>query len=134
VLPVYLRLHEAGLKLADIAQRYMQVTDHKPSYILITIHQPLQASSVKKPDAAAVAKLKQSPDAAQEAVAKLTQEQVLADTDVQKAKLLMDKYQPLIEKADRLKCAYPSVPFLDSLSSSSSSFTFLSHSLSFQIR
>jgi len=82
---VITKLHEAGLKLASVAQRY------------------LQASSVKKPDAKAVAKLKKSLDAAQEAVAKLTQEQVLADTDVQKAKLLMDKYQPLIEKADRLK-------------------------------
>jgi len=82
---VITKLHEAGLKLASVAQRY------------------LVASSAKKPDAKAVAKLKQSLDAAQEAVAKLTQEQVLADTDVQKAKLLMDKYQPLIEKADRLK-------------------------------
>jgi hypothetical protein len=82
---VITKLHEAGLNLAAVAQRYMA------------------ASSAKKPDAKAVAKLKASLDAAQEAVAKLTQEQVLADTDVQKAKLLMDKYQPLIEKADRLK-------------------------------
>jgi len=82
---VITRLHEAGLKLAAVASRYIQVSSAKPV------------------NAKTLASVKKSLDAAQESVAKLTQEQVLADTDVQRAKLLMDKYQPLIEKADRLK-------------------------------
>jgi hypothetical protein len=56
-----------------------------------------QASSAKKPNAQAVAKLKKSLDAAQEAVAQLTQEQVLADTDVQKVILRLQSSRSLVQ-------------------------------------
>jgi len=55
---VITRLHEAGLKLAAVASRY------------------IQASSAKTKNPKTIASLKKSLDAAQEAVAKLTQEQV----------------------------------------------------------
>ena len=90
---VITRLHEAGLKLAAVASRYIQVSSAKPV------------------NAKTLASVKKSLDAAQESVAKLTQEQVLADTDVQRAKLLMDKYVPPF-----LQCFYVAIcivpPFL----------------------
>lgn len=102
-----LRLHEAGLKLAAVAQRYMMALPPRsacppPQPPLPIIGPSLrlmlnQASSAKKPNAQAVAKLKKSLDAAQEAVAQLTQEQVLADTDVQKVKLRHHSSRTLVQ-------------------------------------
>lgn len=75
-------IHQAGVKLARIATNYQKA---------------------KRQHSSKLASIKHRLDLQQKVIAKLAQKSTLADTDMDKAKLLMDKYQPTIRRADREK-------------------------------
>jgi len=78
------QVHEAGLKLADLATNYQKAKKG--------------GASAKK-----IKAIKKKLDVQKKDIAALAQKKVSADADLDKAKLLMDKNQPVITRADRAK-------------------------------
>jgi hypothetical protein len=75
-------IHAEGVKLARIATNYQKA---------------------KRNHSAKLASIKHKLQVEQADIAKLAQRKTFADTDLDKAKLLMDKYQPVIRRADKEK-------------------------------